>query len=90
MKSALSGPTDWILRYIKTYLFLFQYVNPAYERIFGYTRDELVGKEEKSMPELHESTESHLLKGRVGVCHATMKHIHCQTQGLHLSCNYHS
>ena len=46
---------------------MFQYVNPAYERIFGYTRDELVGKEEKSMPELHESTESHLLKGRVCV-----------------------
>ncbi|KAI0207838.1 High affinity cAMP-specific and IBMX-insensitive 3',5'-cyclic phosphodiesterase 8B [Lamellibrachia satsuma] len=42
----------------------FQYVNPAYERIFGYTREELIGKEEKSMPELHESTASHLLKGR--------------------------
>lgn len=53
-------------------VFSLQYVNPAYESIMGYQQSELIGKEiievpksEKNKPDLLETINSCILKGKV-------------------------
>ena len=50
---------------------LFQYVNPAYERLTGYTMEEVAGKDsrelksERNKPELQDVINGQLKKGKV-------------------------
>ena len=58
--------------FILLYFCLQQYANPAYERLFGYTCDELLGKNvqellysDKDQADLQDTMYSQLRKGKV-------------------------